>query len=164
MLRTLRDFAPGDRLTSGTYTVKKAEVIQFARRFDPQSAHLENNPRQQSLLGNLSASGWQTAAISMRLFVETMQVDGVMVGVAVDKLRWPRPVRPGDQLRVEIKILRTRRSRKRPQYGLLRYRCTTRNQENEVVQSYLATAILPATSSSGKRKPKPRSKSKKGGR
>ncbi|MEO5717867.1 MAG: MaoC/PaaZ C-terminal domain-containing protein [Chthoniobacterales bacterium] len=141
--RTFADFAAKDRLVSGPQKITKKEIIAFARAYDPQAAHLKTQSKGDTLLGGIAASGWQTAAISMRLFVETMNVDGAMIGVAVDGLRWPKPVRPGDALRVEIKILTTRHSQKRPEFGLIRYRCITRNQENEIVQRYLATAILP---------------------
>jgi acyl dehydratase len=144
MARTFTDFGVGDRLESGSKKISRKEIIAFARDYDPQSAHLKTKPKGDTLLGGIASSGWQTAAISMRLFVETMNVDGAMIGVAVDGLRWPKPVRPGDALRVQIKILGARRSQKRPEFGLIRYRCITRNQENEIVQRYLATAILPA--------------------
>ncbi|MGI8431586.1 MAG: MaoC family dehydratase [Chthoniobacterales bacterium] len=143
MPRTFADFAVGDRFVSDSKKISKHEIIAFAREYDPQAAHLETKPKGDTLLGGLASSGWQTAAISMRLFVETMNVDGAMIGVAVDGLRWPKPVRPGDALRVEIRILSARSSQKRPEFGLIRYRCITRNQENEIVQRYLATAILP---------------------
>ena len=143
MGRAFADFAVGDRFVSGSQKISKREIIAFARDYDPQAAHLKNKPKGDTLLGGIASSGWQTAAISMRLFVETMNVDGAMIGVAVDGLRWPKPVRPGDALRVEIKILAARQSRKRPEFGLIRYRCITRNQEDEIVQRYIATAILP---------------------
>ncbi len=152
--RTFADFSAGDRLVSKTQKISKAEIVAFARKFDPQSAHLKARPKGESLLGEMSASGWQTASISMRLFVEMMEVTGGMIGVAVDRLRWPRAVRPGDVLRVEIKILSTRLSRKRPGYGILRYRCITRNQEDEIVQRFLATAILPAPPAAARAKRK----------
>ena len=155
MPRTFADFAVGDRFVSGSQKISKREIIDFARLYDPQAAHLKTKPQGDTLLGGIASSGWQTAAISMRLFVETMNVDGAMIGVAVDGLRWPKPVRPGDALRVEIKILRSRISVKRPEFGLIRYRCITRNQENEIVQRYLATAILPtAAGKASRRKPR----------
>ncbi|MEO6871820.1 MAG: MaoC family dehydratase [Chthoniobacterales bacterium] len=144
MSRTFADFKPGDELVSATYTVTGEEIVAFAKQFDPQPAHLDDEAGGESLLGGLAASGWQTAAISMRLFVEVMNVGVGMIGVAVDELRWPKPVRPDDQLRVEIEILETRLSEKRPGFGVLRYRSLTRNQDDEVVQSFCATAILSA--------------------
>jgi acyl dehydratase len=144
MAKTIEDFSVGERLVSKQQQISKEDIVAFARQYDPQAAHLKSKPKGETLLGGMAASGWQTASISMRLFVETMQVNGAMIGVAVDGLRWPKPVRPGDSLRVEIKILVARPSTKRPQFGVLRYSCITRNQENEIVQRFRATAILPA--------------------
>ncbi len=158
MARTFADFSVGDRLVSKTQKISKAEIIAFARQFDPQAFHLKT--KEESLLGGIAASGWQTAAISMRLFVEMMEVTGGMIGVAVDGLRWPRPVRPGDILKVEIKILKARLSNKRPGFGILRYRCITLNQEGEIVQRFLATAILPAKQSSSRSSGRRRSQKK----
>ena len=157
MPRTFADFAIGDRLVSESRKISKEEIIDFARQYDPQSAHLKSKPKGDTLLGGIASSGWQTAAISMALFVQTMNVDGAMIGVAVDRLHWPKPVRPEDVLRVEIKILAARQSAKRPEFGVIRYRCVTRNQENEIVQRYLATAILPFAGGKGSR-PKPKRK------
>ncbi len=153
--RSFADFAAGDRLVSGSYRITEKEIIAFAREFDPQRVHLEPGAKKQGLLGGLAASGWQTASISMRLFVETMQVKGAMIGVAIDGLRWPKPVRPGDDLRIEIRILRTRRSTKRPEFGIIRYRCLTKNQDDEIVQRFLATAILPVKKAPPAKKKKP---------
>ena len=82
----------------------------------------------------------------MRLFVETMQVPGGIIGLAVDELRWPEPVRPGDELRVEIEIIEGRLSESRPGYGIIRYSSLTKNQRDEVVQSFIAVALLPGRS------------------
>jgi acyl dehydratase len=142
MRRAYEDFPVGTRLVSSCQTVSAEEIIEFARRYDPQPFHLETGPTE-NLLGGLAASGWQTAAISMRLFIDTMQVDEGIIGRAIDELRWPAPVRPGDSLRVEIEILEARLSRSKPGYGLIRYRSLTKNQEDKVVQSFLALAILP---------------------
>jgi acyl dehydratase len=122
--------------------MKRDEIVAFARQFDPQTFHLEEKSGGENLLGGLASSGWQTAAISMRLFVETMNVAGGIVGVAVDELRWPAPVRPNDKLRVEIEIREARLSKSRPGFGVLRYQSLTKNQRDEVVQSFFATALL----------------------
>lgn len=90
----------------------------------------------------LIASGWHTAAITMRLIVQTLNCGGGAIGLGVDKLRWPAPVGPGDTVRVETKILRLRRCRSRPEFGIVRLSNTTRNQENEVVQTMLASALV----------------------
>jgi acyl dehydratase len=142
MARTFEDFPSGSRFHSRTQTITADEIIAFAREFDPQPFHLDPMATD-NLLGGLAASGWQTAGVSMRLFIETMQVPGGIVGRAVDELRWPIAVRPGDTLRLEIEILSARLSASRPGYGIIRYRSLTWNQRDKVVQSFLATALLP---------------------
>lgn len=142
MSRAFEDFPVGRRFVSGTQEISEAEIVEFACRYDPQPFHLTADPAQ-NLLGGLAASGWQTAAISMRLFIDTMQVEGGIIGRAIDELRWPKAVHPGDSLRVEIEILEARLSRSKPGYGLIRYRSLTLNQRDEVVQSFIALAILP---------------------
>ena len=97
------------------------------------------------MLGGLAASGWQTAAVSMRLFIETMQVEGGIIGRAIDELRWPAAVHPGDRIRVEIEILEARLSQSKPGYGLIRYRSLTKNQDDQIVQSFIALALLPTS-------------------
>jgi acyl dehydratase len=146
MGRTFEDFPVGKRLVSREETVTDEAIVEFARRYDPQPFHLSDNPGE-NLLGGLSASGWQTAAISMRLFIEMMEVEGGIIGRAIDELRWPAAVHPGDTLRVEIEILEARLSQSKPGYGLIRYQSLTKNQEDKVVQSFVALAILPAKSS-----------------
>ena len=143
MRRTYEDFPVGSRFVSAYQVISKEEIIEFARRYDPQPFHLDTGATE-NLLAGLSASGWQTAAISMRLFIDTMQVEGGIIGRAIDELRWPAPVHPGDSLRVEIEILEARLSQSKPGYGLIRYRCLTKNQNDKVVQSFIALAILPA--------------------
>ncbi|MBA3834105.1 MAG: MaoC family dehydratase [Chthoniobacterales bacterium] len=143
MSRTFEDFSVGRRFVSASHVISKKDIVEFARQFDPQPMHLEASAGGESLLDGLAASGWQTAAISMRLFVETMQVRGGIVGRAVDELRWPAAVRPGDALRVEIEIMEARLSRSRPGFGIIRYRSLTKNQGEVVVQSFVALALLP---------------------
>jgi acyl dehydratase len=146
MSRAFEDFPIGSRFISREQTVSADEIIEFARRYDPQPFHLTSDP-EKNLLGGLAASGWQTAAVSMRLFVETMQVEGGIIGRAIDELRWPAPVHPGDSLRVEIEILEARLSRSKPGYGLIRYRSLTKNQEDKVVQSFVALALVASKAS-----------------
>lgn len=147
MSRSFEDFPAGSRFVSRSETISAEEIIEFARRYDPQPFHLDSGAGE-TLLGGLAASGWQTAAISMRLFVETMAVDGGIIGRAIDELRWPAPVHPGDKVRVEIEILEARLSKSKPGYGIIRYRSLTRNQHETVVQSFIALAILPVSDSS----------------
>jgi len=146
MGRAFEDFPVGRRLVSRHQTVSAEEMIEFARRYDPQPFHLVSDA-EQNLLGGLAASGWLTAAVSMRLFIEMMDVEGGIIGRAIDELRWPAAVHPGDRLRVEIEILEARLSQSKPGYGLIRYRSLTKNQEKKVVQSFIALAILPTRNS-----------------
>jgi acyl dehydratase len=141
--RALEDFPPGTRLQSATIEVTQESIIEFAQRFDPQPFHLDPVAAQQTLLGGLTASGWHTAAISMCLFIQTMNVPGGIIGLGVEDLHWPNPVRPGDQLRLETEITEARLSRSRPGYGIIRIRNVTRNQRDEIVQSFAASAMLP---------------------
>ncbi len=147
MGRAFEDFPIGSSFVSRTEKISEDEIIAFARRYDPQPFHL-GTAAGDSLIGGLAASGWQTAAVSMRLFIEIMEVEGGIIGRAIDELRWPLAVHQGDELRVEVEIMEARLSLSKPGYGLLRYRSLTKNQEDKVVQSFLALAILPARSSS----------------
>ncbi|MEO8440634.1 MAG: MaoC family dehydratase [Spartobacteria bacterium] len=147
MGRTFEDFTVGRRFVSDRHTLSREEIVEFARRYDPQPFHLDAGATE-NLLGGLAASGWQTAAASMRLFIDMMQVEGGIIGRAIDELRWPAAVHPGDTLRVEIEILEARLSLSKPGYGLIRYRSLTVNQEDKVVQSFVALAILATRSPS----------------
>jgi acyl dehydratase len=147
MSRAFEDFPAGTRLISPTRRVTADAIIEFSRSFDPQIFHLDPKAAEQSLFGGLAASGWHTAAVSMRLFVDTMDVAGGIIGMGVDELKWPNAVRPGDDLRVETEILEARRSKSRPDYGIIRIRNVTKNQRDEVVQSFMANAMLPARKS-----------------
>ena len=146
MSRTFDDFPAGTRLVSTRLSISAEAIVDFARQFDPQVFHLDEGLAEKTLFGGLAASGWHTAAVSMRLFIETMKVPGGIVGMGVDELKWPNPVRPGDELYVEIEILEARRSKSRSGYGIIRVHNVTKNQRGEVVQSFMANAMLPARS------------------
>jgi acyl dehydratase len=141
--RYFDDLKMGDRFMSGPLEVKEKEIIEFAREFDPQRFHLKRKSARRTIFKGLIASGWHTAAMTMRLFVETLNFPEGAIGLGVDKLRWPNVVRPGDVLTVETKILRLRRSRSRPHYGIVRLRNVTTNQRGETVQTMLASAMVP---------------------
>src|SRR5437764_13013427 len=132
--RAFENFLSGTCLQSIPIEVTEESIIEFAGQFDPQPFHLDPAAAQQTLFGGLAASGWQTAAISMRLFIQTMNVPGGIIGMGVDELRWPNPVRPGDQLRLDIEITDARLSRSRPEFGIIRIHNVTRNQRDEAVQ------------------------------
>ena len=135
----LEDLHVGDRFESDTFEVTEENIIEFARAFDPQAFHLDPKAAEQTIFKGLSASGWHTAAITMKLFVTGgLRLAGGSVGMGVDELRWPRPVRPGDTLRLETEIVNVRASRSKPDRGIIRIRNVTTNQHGEVVQTFLA--------------------------
>src|SRR5439155_19897157 len=106
------DFHVGDRFRSSEYTMTESEMIEFARRFDPQPFHIDPEAAKRSVFGGLIASGWHTAAIAMRLRTQSeIRVAGGMIGMGVDELRWPRPVRSGDTIHLETEVIETRPSR-----------------------------------------------------
>src|ERR671934_2080298 len=120
--RYFDDLRVGDRFKSEPLKVTEKQVIEFAHKFDPQMFHLNRKSAERTLFKGLIASGWHTAAITMRLSVQTLNFAQGAIGLGVDKLRWPNVVRPGDVLTVETKIFRLRRSRSRPRYGIVRLR------------------------------------------
>ena len=140
----LEDFAVGQTFRSGTAAVEPGKVRAFAAAFDPQPFHLDEQAAAGSIYGGLIASGWHTAALTMRLLVEgELAVAGGLVGAGVESLRWPRPVRPGDTLRVESEVLEVRPSQSRPDRGVVRLRSTTFNQGGQPVMEQVATLIVP---------------------
>src|SRR5689334_17612474 len=137
------DIGPGAKFQSETFAVPARDIIEFAEKFDPQKFHLNAKSAERSIFKGLVASGWHTAAITMRLFIRTLNFAEGAIGLGVDELRWPNAVRPGDVLRVETEILDARLSRSRPNVGIIRLRNTTLNQKNEVVQTMTANALVP---------------------
>jgi acyl dehydratase len=131
----LEDFKVGDRFTTGEYRMDAAEIKAFAAQFDPQPFHLDEEAAKHSLFGGLAASGWHTAAVAMRLMVNGgLPIAGGLIGSSAD-MRWPIPTRPGDVLHVDCEVLEIRPSRSRPDRGMVKIHCDTRNQRGESVQS-----------------------------
>ncbi len=118
-------------------------IIAFARQFDLHPAHLSEETAKASMFGEFCASGWHTGATTMRLISETMPIARGGMGAGVETLRWLRPVRAGDALRIEIEILATRISGSRPDSGVVTYRCTTLNQRGQPVQQFTTTVLFP---------------------
>jgi acyl dehydratase len=141
--RYFDDLKTGDRFKSEPLGVTVKEVVEFAHKFDPQMFHLSRRRAERSIFKGLIASGWHTAAMSMRLFVQTLNFAEGAIGLGVDELRWPNAVRPGDVLTVDTEILELRPSRSRPGHGIIRLRNVTTNQRGEVVQTMLASAMVP---------------------
>ena len=137
------DLKVGDRFKSEPLGVTEKQLIEFAHKFDPQMFHLSRKKAERTIFKGLVASGWHTAAMTMRLFVQTLNVAEGAIGLGVDELRWPNVVRPGDVLTVETEIVDLRPSRSRPSFGIIRLRNVTTNQRGEIVQTMLASAMVP---------------------
>jgi acyl dehydratase len=141
--RYLEDFQAGQTFGSGRVRIDAGRIKSFAAEFDPQPFHLDERAAADSIFRGLAASGWHTAAITMRLLVDSdLTPAGGIVGAGFDELRWPRPVRPGDELHVESEVLEIRASKSRPDQGLIKVRTTTLNQNNEPVQVSVAHLIV----------------------
>jgi len=141
----LEDFAVGQKYESGKRRVEAGEIKAFAAEFDPQPFHLDEDAARASFFGGLAASGWHTAALTMRLLVEgSLRPAGGIIGTFADELKWPRAVRPGDELTVEAEILEVRPSRSRPDHGFVKCRTTTLNQNREPVQVLVMSLLIPA--------------------
>ena len=139
----LEDLKVGDRFVSKRYPVTAEAIVNFARQFDPQPFHLDAAAAGASVFRGLAASGWHTAAMTMNLFVtSSLKLAGGSIGLGVDELRWPRPVRPGDLLQLTTEILEVRPSRTKPDHGIIRIRNTTTNQDDAVVQSFMANVMV----------------------
>jgi acyl dehydratase len=139
----LEELRVGQRFCSGTHVVDAAQIKAYANQFDPQPFHLDDEAAKATLFGGLAASGWHTAAITMRLMVESgLPLAGGIIG-AGGQLAWPQPTRPGDTLRVESEVMEITPSRSRPDRGTVVVRSRTRNQRDEVVQELTARLIVP---------------------
>src|SRR5262245_1487944 len=138
----LDDLEVGQRFTSKTHRVDEAQIKAFASQFDPQPFHLDEEVAKDSLFSGLVASGWHTAAMTMRLLVEGLPLAGGLIG-AGGELSWPQPTRAGDVLRVESEILEIIPSRSLPDGGVVLLRMVTRNQRDEDVQIFVAKLIVP---------------------
>ena len=139
----LEDFAPGQKQVSGTLRVDAAAIKSFAAQFDPQPFHLNEDAARSSFFGGLAASGWHTAALTMRLLVDSgFRPAGGIIGTRADELKWPRPVRPGDELHVEAEVLEVRPSSSRPGQGFVKCRTTTLNQGGEPVQVLVMNLLV----------------------
>jgi len=141
-IQYFEDIAAGEKYGSPSLTVDAPGIIKFAAEFDPQPFHLDEAAARNSLFGGLAASGWHTAALTMRLCVssELRPANGIIGGGG--ELTWVKPVRPGDTLRVEIEVMETRLSRSRPDQGLVKLRIATLNQHGETVQTFCPTLLV----------------------
>jgi acyl dehydratase len=142
--RYLEDYAVGQKFGSAQMRVETERIKSFAAEFDPQPFHLDEDAARQSIFQGLAASGWHTAAMTMRLLVDSdLKPAGGIVGAGFDEFRWPCPVRPGDRLRVESEIIEVRASQSRPTQGMIKVRTTTLNQEQQAVQVFVVNLVVP---------------------
>ena len=139
----LDDLAPGQRFVSGTLTVDEAQITAFAREFDPQPFHLDADAARQHVFGGIAASGWHTAALTMKLLVQGgAPLAGGILGVG-GEITWSRPLRPGDTIHCVTEVVSVTASRSRPDRGIATMRTETRNQHDEVVQIFVGKLIVP---------------------
>jgi acyl dehydratase len=144
------DFYVGQTMNSvGSLKVTAEEIKEFGQKYDPQPFHLDQAAGESTFFKGLAASGWLTAAIVMRLRVQSITVAGGMIGAGVEEMRWTEPVRPGDAIRSEIEVVGVRQSEKRPEYGIVRTRTLAYNQRNEVVMKSTVNFLAPLRTKPG---------------
>ena len=141
----LEDFAVGQKYGTGRLRVGAEAIKAFADAFDPQPFHLDEDAASASFFEGLCASGWHTAAFTMRLLVDgDLKPAGGIIGAWAEEMKWPRPVRPGDELEVEAEVLAVRPSQSRPGQGFVKIRSTTRNQHRQPVQVLVMNLLVQA--------------------
>ena len=138
------DLAIGTTRNFGAYEVTREEVMEFASKYDPQPFHLDDEAAAQTHFGRLSASGWHTCSMTMRMMVENMmnEKSAGLGSPGVDQLRWKKPVYPGDTLRCETEVIEKRRSASRPEMGIFKSRIRTFNQNDEIVLEMVSNALI----------------------
>ena len=142
--RYLEDLRVGDKIQSESVTVTEADILEFSRQFDPQPMHADPAAAARGAFKGLIASGWHTAALVMRLTVDSNPLGGLpLLGLGVDGIEWPQPVRPGDSIQVEMEILSIRPSASNPGHGIVKIRSTARNQRGEVVYEVTPNCWVP---------------------
>ncbi len=138
----LEDLALGQRFTSRTHLLDAAQIVAYAREFDPQPFHLDDAAAKATFFEGLAASGWLVASITMRLVVESVPIAGGIIGGG-GEIQWPTPTRPGDILRTESEVIEIKPSRSRPERGSAVLRITTMNQDNQQRQIVTPRIIVP---------------------
>ena len=137
------DFYPGQVLETGGLSLSEEEIIEFAKKYDPQPFHIDSEKAKQSVFGGLIASGWQTAAVAMRLMCDSYLLESSCVGSpGLDELRWMKPVRPDDTLRLRSTVIESTPSGKQPNRGTVLFRWEILNQNGEVVLSMLGRQLF----------------------
>lgn len=140
--RFFEDYTVGATYVLGTFSTTEDEIVAFARQYDPQMMHIDRELAAKGPFGELIASGWHTVGLTMRLVVENFLPHNGLAAPGIDELRWPRPVRPGDILTVHATIEQARRSRTKPDRGLLHILLEVLNQNGELVMSLKPVNIV----------------------
>ncbi len=144
------EFHEGQLIEAGPYRVSEAEIIDFATRYDPQWFHTDPRAAARHRLGGLIASGWHTCSIAMRLVVDHVLAGSEsFASPGLERVRWPHPVRPGDELRLRARVLQARRSRGRPELGILRWQWELRNAAGAQVLELEATSLFDLAAGAG---------------
>lgn len=137
----LESFNVGDTFTSASTVITLEQIKAFAREFDPQPFHLDEAAARDTLFAGLAASGWHTAALTMRLLVDSLPLGDGLIGAGSD-LRWPTPTRPGDELHVRSEVLEIKPSQSKPDRGIVVVQCDTLNQRGECVQRAISQLLV----------------------
>lgn len=138
----LDDLHVGQRFTSGTHALDEAQIIAFAKQFDPQPFHTDPEAAKATMFKGLAASGWHTAGITMRLLAESVPLADGLIGAQVTSLEWPAPTRPTDVLTVTAEVLEIKPSRSRPERGMVTVRIEARNQHDEVRERQVCVLVV----------------------
>ena len=133
----LDDLVVGQKFKSREYLLDAEQIMTYACEFDPQPFHTDPEQAKNTFFKGLAASGWHTASITMKLVVESLPMSAGVIGAGVEELSWPLPTRPGDRLHLESEVLEIIPSRSKPERAIVRIRCETKNQNGEVVQSFI---------------------------
>ncbi len=142
-LQYFEDYVLGTSYECGSFSVDAASIISFAKEFDPQSFHVDPVAAADGPFGGLIASGWHTAALTMRLLVENyLSPEASLGGAGVDEIRWPHPVRPGDTLRVRATVVESRQSGSKPDRGIIKTLIETTNSDSRIVMRCTAINFL----------------------
>lgn len=143
-MKYFEDIEIGHKAAFGRYEVTREEVLEFARKYDPQPFHLSDEEAAKTYFGRISASGWHTAAMTMAMLVENMKANpqAGLGSPGVDELRWIKPVYPGDTLRVETEVFEKRQSQTKPHMGFFKSRMTVFNQNDEPVMTMVSNGIV----------------------
>ena len=141
--RYFEDYLPGSTYEYGPISVSEADIIEFAKKFDPQDIHTNPKKAAQGPFGGLIASGWHTASLMMRLFVDNyISSVAAIASPGVEELRWTKPVRPGDSLWIRVSVIDSRRSQSKPHLGIVRVHVEVFNQHRETVMSLKSANLL----------------------